>query len=522
MCRWRALFCVLAIAFPLSAIAASADDQKTLVIGTITTPILNNALGSGLGPGTPGTQVFAGLVELDDHFVPQPYLATSWEVSPDGLSYTFHLRANARFHDGTPITSEDVAFSVDTVRANHPFGRSMFGPVERVETPDPLTARFILKQRHPALLASVTALLLPILPKHVYSVGPIRTNPANTMAIGSGPYKVVEFKAGQSITLEKNKDFFLPDRPRTDRIVFRFFDDMQASRLAIENGETDAILQTGFGYTDFARLKSNPKLNVFTNAYAGLGIVDYIEFNLRRRPFNDVRVRRALAHAVDRKFLVEKFQAGVTKPLEGPLPPDSLFASTDLVHYDYDLEAAKNLLDEAGYKPDANGIRFKVTIDAPTFSPDGLGRVADYLKPQLKKIGIEVERRVSPDTATWAQRLSNYDYDMAMSQIYNYPDPVIGTHRLFLCKNQIKGVIFTNTGGYCNEKVDEILDQASKEIDFDRRKALYAQFQKIITEDVPYVYTTTELPYGVALKAVVGLPKTVLGSMAPLLDIEKK
>jgi peptide/nickel transport system substrate-binding protein len=520
MISLRALSCVIALA--LTTVGAAADDQGTLVVGTITTPIVNNALGSGTAPGTPGTQVFAGLVELDDHFVPQPYLATSWDIAPDGLSYTFHLRKDARFHDGTPITSEDVAFSVETVRANHPFGRPMFGPVERVETPDQLTARFVLKQPHPALLASVTTLLLPILPKHVYSVGPIRTNPANAMAIGSGPYKVTEFKAGQSITLEKNPDFFLPDRPKTKRIVLRFFDDMQAARLSLENGETDAILQTSFGYGDFARLKNNPKLNVFTNAFAGLGIVDYIEFNLRKAPFNDVRVRRAIAHAIDRKFLVEKFQAGVTQPLEGPLPPDHLFASTDLVHYAYDLEAAKKLLDEAGLKPDANGIRFKATMDAPTYSPDGLGRVADYLKVQLKKIGIEIDRRVSPDSATWAQRLSNYDYDIAMSQIYNYPDPVIGTHRLFLCKNQIKGVIFTNTGGYCNEKVDEILDQASKETDLEKRKTLYAQFQKIITEDVPYVYTTTELPYGVAQKSIVGLPKTVLGTMAPMWDMEKK
>jgi peptide/nickel transport system substrate-binding protein len=520
MISLRALSCVLFLA--LTTVGAAADDQGTLVVGTITTPIVNNALGSGTAPGTPGTQVFAGLVELDDHFVPQPYLATSWDIAPDGLSYTFHLRKDARFHDGTPITSEDVAFSVETVRANHPFGRPMFGPVERVETPDPLTARFVLKQPHPALLASVTTLLLPILPKHVYSVGPIRTNPANMMAVGSGPYKVTEFKAGQSITLERNTDFFLPDRPKTKRIVLRFFDDMQAARLSLENGETDAILQTSFGYGDFARLKNNPKLNVFTNAFAGLGIVDYIEFNLRKAPFNDVRVRRAIAHAIDRKFLVEKFQAGVTQPLEGPLPPDHLFASKDLVHYEYDLEAARKLLDEAGLKPDANGIRFKATMDAPTYSPDGLGRVADYLKVQLKKIGIEIDRRVSPDSATWAQRLSNYDYDIAMSQIYNYPDPVIGTHRLFLCKNQIKGVMFTNTGGYCNEKVDEILDQASKETDFDKRKALYAQFQKIITEDLPYVYTTTELPYGVAQKSIVGLPKTVLGTMAPMWDMEKK
>jgi peptide/nickel transport system substrate-binding protein len=514
------IFACLALA--VATFTAAADDSKTLVVGTITTPIVNNALGSGTAPGTPGTQVFAGLVELDDHFVPQPYLATSWDISPDGLTYTFHLRPGVKFHDGTPVTSEDVAFSVDTVRANHPFGRAMFGPVDRVETPDPLTARFVLKQPHPALLTAVTTLLLPILPKHVYDNGPIRTNPANTMAIGAGPFKVAEFKAGQSITLVKNPDFFMPGRPKSDRIILRFYDDMQSARLSLENGETDAILQTSFGYGDFERLKKNPKLNVFTDAFAGLGIVDYIEFNLRKAPFNDLRVRQAIAHAIDRKFLVDKFQGGVTQQLEGPLPPDHPFATKDIVHYDYDLKEANRILDEAGYKPDANGIRFKATLDAPTYSPDGLGRVADYLKPQLKRIGIEIDRRISPDSATWAQRLSNYDYDIAMSQIYNYPDPVIGTHRLFLCKNQIKGVMFSNTGGYCNEKVDQILDQASKETDLDKRKTLYAQFQKIITEDLPYVYTTTELPYGVAQKNIVGLPKTVLGTMAPMWDMEKK
>jgi peptide/nickel transport system substrate-binding protein len=516
----RGFFAALILAGTIGT--ASAKDDKTLVVGTITTPTVNNALGSGTAPGTPGTQVFAGLVELDDHFVPQPYLAKSWDVSPDKLTYTFHLRPDARFHDGKPITSEDVAFSVDTVRANHPFGRSMFGPVERVETPDPQTARFVLKHPHPALLASVTTLLLPILPKHVYGNGPIRTNPANTMAIGSGPFKVAEFKAGQSITLDRNPDFFLPDRPKSDRIILRFFDDMQAARLSLENGETDAMLQTSFGYGDFDRLKKNPKLEVFTDTFAGLGIVDYIEFNLRKPPFNDIRVRRAIAHAIDRKFLVDKFQGGVTQQLEGPLPPDSPFATKDLTRYTYDLKEANRILDEAGYKRDADGIRFKATMDAPTFSPDGLGRVADYLKPQLKKIGIEIDRRISPDAATWAQRVSNYDYDIAMSQIYNYPDPVIGTHRLFLCKNQIKGVMYTNTGGYCNQTVDEILDQASRETDFDKRKALYARFQKIITDDLPYIYTTTELPYGVESKNVVGRPRTVLGTMAPMLDMEKK
>ena len=510
------------LALAAVAISGAARAESTLVLAVRGTSIVNPALGSGLAVGAPGAQVFAGLIKLDDHFVPQPYVAESWDVAPDGLSYTFHLRPGVKFHDGSSLTSADVAFSVDIVRANHPFGHPMFDPVDRVETPDPLTARFILKQPHPALLASLTTLLMPILPKSVYSKGPIRANPANSLAIGAGPFKIAEFKAGQSITLVRNPDFFLPGRPKTDRIIMRIFEDSQAARLSLENGETDAALHAGFGYADFARLKANPKLQVFTDSFDGLGITAFLEFNLRKAPFSDLRVRQAIAHTLDRKFFVDKFQAGLTQQLEGPLPPDSPFYSKDLVRYPYDLKEANRILDDAGYKPDANGIRFSATMDAPPFSPDGLGRVADYLKPQLRKIGIQIDRRVSPDDATYTKRVANFEFDLAMSQIYNYPDPVIGTHRLFLCKNQIKGVMYTNTAGYCNEAVDKLLDQASKEMDAPKRKALYAQFQKILTEDIPYLYTTTEQPFGVAQKNIVGRPKTVLGMMAPLWDIEKK
>ncbi len=126
----RKLSCVLVLA--LSTVSASAADHDTLVVGSITTPTVLNAIASGTAPEPPAPRFSPDWSSLDDHFVPQPYLATSWEIAPDGLSYHLPSPANAHFHDGTPITSEDVAFSVDTVRANHPFGRSMFGPVDHV------------------------------------------------------------------------------------------------------------------------------------------------------------------------------------------------------------------------------------------------------------------------------------------------------------------------------------------------------------------------------------------------------
>ena len=500
----------------------AATPARDTVVGVVPfVPQLNNAIASGLGPGIPGTQIFAGLLELDDHFNPVPYLAEGWTTAPDNLSVTFKLRGGAKFHDGTPITSHDVAFSLELVKNNHPFGRSMFGPVATVETPDPLTARIVLAQHHPALMASLTTLLMPVLPRHVYSVGPIRSNPANLKPVGSGPFRLLEFHHGQVVLLERNPDFFLPGRPRTERLALRIIPDQETAVLALERGEVDMALHASFSARNFDRLRRNPHMEVVNKGFAGLGIVDYLEFNLRRKPYSDVRVRHAIAHAINRPFIVNKLLDGYATPLEGPLPPDSPFATTDLQRYPYDLAQARALLDEAGLKPGHDGVRFHMTLDAPVFSGDYLAHVADYLRPQLQQIGIAVRRRASPDDGTWMTRISNYDYEATMSSIYNYPDPVIGTNRLFLSTNQIKGVMFTNTSGYSNPEVDRLLNAGAIEPDVAKRKALYAQFQKIETQDLPLIHTTVEQPQRVTNRSLRGLPKTVLGAMTPLLDLHK-
>ena len=185
---------------------------------------LNSAVQSGIVTGFPGAQLFASPLRYDADWTPQPYLAETWEVSADGLSVTLNLVKNAKFHDGTPLTSEDVAFSVEVIKENHPF-KAMFAPGESVETPDAHTAILKLSKPHPALMLAMSGQLMSILPKHIYGDVPINEvkthvrNNENT--VGSGPFKLVEYKSGEHVILERFDDFFIEGRPYLDKIVMR-------------------------------------------------------------------------------------------------------------------------------------------------------------------------------------------------------------------------------------------------------------------------------------------------------------
>ena len=190
-----------AMAIAAGTTVAGAQEPRrggTLVMGTgAAISNFSNAVASGAGVMVPGAQVFASPLMHDENWKPQPYLAEKWEFSADGLSVTLSLRRDAVFHDGRPITSEDVAFSILTIRDNHPFN-TMLRPVDKVDTPDPHTAIIRLKHPHPAILYAMGPPLMPILPKHVYGDGrPIKQHPANqTGVVGSGPFRMVEFKPG--------------------------------------------------------------------------------------------------------------------------------------------------------------------------------------------------------------------------------------------------------------------------------------------------------------------------------------
>jgi peptide/nickel transport system substrate-binding protein len=452
----------------------------------------NLAIQSGTATMLPGTQLFASLVDFDDKWQPVPYLAKSWEISKDGLTYTFHLVENATFHDGKPVTSEDVEFSFNIVKKNHPFGIAMFAAVDRVETPDRYTAVFKLNNHHPALFLALSPALMPVIPKHVYNEeehGPIRKNPANTKPIGSGPFKFVEWKPGEYWIFERYENYFRSGLPYLDRIICTKIRDPNATMISLQRGDFHlTTFSGGIRLKDLSRLKKVEHLVITTKGYEAIGPINYLEFNLRKEPFSDIQVRRAIAYAIDRKFINEKLHHGLTEELTGPFHKASPYYTREVKTYDIDLEKANKLLDEAGYPRKSGGMRFSATLDWYPGSYDNQQMLAEYLKSQLRKIGIDIQLRPPVDFGTWIKRISSWKYDLTMNAYFSYGDPVVGVHRIYLCDN-IKHQIWTNTEGWCNRKADEILKTAAVETDFEKRKTLYVEFQKIFNEDLP-LYTT--------------------------------
>ena len=499
--------------------ARAQEADAPLVIGTNQVPRhFNGAVQSGTATGLVSTQVFASPLRYDDRWNPKPYLAKSWEIAPDNLSVTLHLVEGALFHDGRPVTSEDVAFSIQVIKANHPF-QTMLEPVSAVETPDPHTAIIRLSRPHPALLLAMSPGLMPILPKHVYGDGQeIKSHPANLKPVGSGPFRFVAYRQGESIELERFDKFFIPGRPKLARLVYRILPDQNSLTIATERREI-GLLPFISAVRDIERLSKASVLTVSDRGFEGIGPINWLAFNCGKKPLDDVRVRRAIAFAVNRDFITGKLLGGVAKPDTGPIVPGSPFFEPDVESYKLDVAKAEKLLDEAGLKKDADGNRLSFTIDYIPNDNDQQRNVAEYLRAGLKRIGVALQVRAAPDFPTWAQRVSNFDFDLTMDVVFNWGDPVIGVARTYLSSNIRKGVIWSNTQQYRNPKVDELLASAAVETDAGRRKALYSEFQKIVVADVPIAFINLTPYKQVFDKRLTNPPLSIWGSLSPLDEV---
>jgi len=486
----------------------------TLVTALTQTPRhLNPALQAGIATGAPGAQLFAAPLRYDEDWTPQPYLAESWDWADDGLSITLRLVRGATFHDGQLITSADVAFSVDAIKANHPF-KTMFGVVTGVDTPDPHTAILRLSQPHPALLLAMSSQLMPIIPKHIYGDGQdLRTHPRNARdVVGSGPFKLVEFTPDQHVILERHEGFFIANRPYLDRIVYRIIKDPSVTAIGVENGELDMVTYV-IAVRDIKRMSENDDLSVSSKGYAAIGPIEWLAFNTGSDgPLSDPRVRQAIAYSIDKRFILDGLMQGFGQEAHTALHPGSPLSISDVNTYDLDLDTANRLLDEAGYPKGDDGVRFSLSVDYgnPTAKPQ-----AEYTKAALAKVGINV--RVNPfvDFPSWAQRIANHDFDMTWDTVFNWGDPVIGVHRTYDSRNIQKGVIWSNTQQYANPRIDALMDEAGRELDPSKRAALYREFQQILAEDLP-VYWTNTLPFHTVYNKKVGNPPLgIWGASAP-------
>lgn len=424
------------------------------------------------------------LLTYDASFNPQPLLATEWKVSDDGLRYWFKLREGVRWHDGKDFTAEDVAFSIFALKDNHPRGRSTFATVQKANVLNAHEVELVLSKPAPYLLSAFASFEAPIVPKHLYEGTKIAENPHNVAPIGTGPYKFVEWVRGSHALFARNEDYWGAPKPHLDQIIFRFIIDPAAAVAAVETGEVQ-VSTANLPLADIERLKANPNLVVDTNPAPYSPSIARAEFNLENRYLADIRVRHAIAYAIDKDFIVNTIYLGYATRLDGPVSPDlAKFYTPDLPKYEFDPAKAEKLLDEAGYKRGADGFRFKLFID-PTQPSGPPKQTAEYFAQALAKIGIKVELR-NQDFAAFVKRIfTDRDFDIAIEGMSNLYDPTVGIQRLYWSKSFKPGVPFTNGSKYSNPEVDRLLETAAVEVDPKKRLELFNEFQKLVVQDLP-------------------------------------
>lgn len=445
------------------------------------------------GPiGLVAPKVYDGLLDYDKDLKAVPSLAESWNVSDDGKTVTFNLRKGVKWHDGKPFTSADVQFTVmNVLKKIHPRGPNSFKEVTEIATPDEHTAIFKLANPAPYMMRALGAYESPMVPKHLLEGQDAKSADIANKPVGTGPFKFVEWKKGQYIRLDKNPDYWKEGLPYLDRIVGRFIPDASTRTAAMENGEVHYGAYGAIPNVDVVRLRELDSIGVTTDGYAMINPVSLIEFNTTKPPFDKPAIRQAISNALDRKFLIDNIWFGYGKPATSAL--SSSYAATGLYtpgmpNYPArgDTEAAKKILDDAGIKPDANGVRATATLDLIPYGEDWR-RAGEYMKQVLGDIGIKLDLRYE-DVPTWLKRIyADYDFRMNVNYFYQLPDPVLGVHRHYGTDQIRQGTHFVNSSRYSNPELDALLASGAKEPDAAKRSAMYKQIQEILASDMPVV-----------------------------------
>lgn len=425
--------------------------------------------------------IYEGLLRYDEKLVPHGLLATAWNRSDDGLTYTFKLKSGVKWHDGKPFSADDVVFSVDKfLRKTHARLRASLEPLESVRAIDAQTVEFKLKYPFGPFISLFDTGSMPMIPKHIYENTDFATNPANAKPIGTGPFKYKEWVRGSYIQLVANELYHTKGEPMVENLYFHIIPDAASRAAAFESGKVDVVPGGAVEFFDVARLAKLPGAAVTTKGWEFYSPHSWLVLNNRKAPFDNPKFRQAVMYAMDREAMVKVAWQGFAKTASGPFNQHVKFASDDVTKYPRDLNKAKALLKEAGYK----GETVKLL---PLPYGESWQRLAEMIRQNLIQAGIKVET-TGTDVAGWNQRTAEWDFDMAIIYVYQYPDPALGVARTYTSHTIAKGSPFNNIEGYVNPKVDALFDAGAKALtDADRAKA-YAEVQKILTEEVPVAW----------------------------------
>ncbi len=489
--------CLVAALAGLALMPETVSAQKrggTLVMLVQPEPPTLASYISTSGPiGQVATKVYEGLLEYDFSLKPLPGLAESWTVSPDGKTITFRLQKGVKFSDGKPFTSGDVKFSVlEILRKLHPRGAITFRDVTDIETPDEHTAVFRLAKPAPYLMMALSGYESPMLPKHLLEGTDVKTSKLGNSPVGTGPYTFVEWQRGQYMRFDRNPSYWKKGRPYLDRIVARFVADSATRTAAIEKGEAHV---GGFGaipYSDVKALAKLPQIEATTRGYEMQSPIVQLDFNTQRPPFDNQKVRQAISYAINRKFVIDNIWFSFGKPATGPISSNFAVAglyTSDVQSYNVPngIQLANTLLDEAGLRRDANGIRVEIVHDITPYGEEWQ-RYGEYVQQVLAELGIKATLR-HEDVPTWLRRIyTDYDFQLTNNWIQTLADPVIGVHRLYHSKSIRPGVVFVNGSRWSSPRTDELMDLATVEPNPGKRAGFYKELQQLLVQAAPLVW----------------------------------
>lgn len=438
--------------------------------------------------------VYDGLVRMNGDLLPQPNLATKWEqVDPTTLMVT--LREDAKFHDGKPLTADDVVFTYTTILdpklASN--AASLFAPIQSVEAVGPNQVKFTLKHPYAPLLSYLD---IGIAPKHVVDAG----QDISSTPVGSGPYKFVRWDRGSEIVLEANPDY-PSGAPGTKEIVFVTLGDNTARAQALEAGDLDMIM-TPLSPDDVQRLAGDDR---FVNTKLPGLTVTYLNFNTASPVLADPKLRHALGKLVDQDVIVNQIYGGLDIPGTSVLIPPSAWSYTaEIKQPSFDVEGAGKMLADLGWTAGSDGILQKdgqkLTITLSTNSEDSARiQTIEYIQNVMQQVGIDAKVEIA-DFPAWIANVRSGKFDIALLSWVNLVDPDRGTYSQLTSKGAL------NWGKYSNAAVDAALELGRSAMDQEARVKAYHEAARIIADELPY-YIVSYTGFDAFA------PKTVTGGM---------
>ncbi len=430
--------------------------------------------------------IYNGLVKYDENLNIVGDLAESFEVSKDGLKIVFKLRKNVKWHDGTPFTSDDCVFTYKIITdpsTPTPYSGD-FMTVKRVFNPDKHT--FIVEYKEP-FAGALSSWGVSIVPKHLLEGKDITKSELARKPIGTGPFKFKEWVQGERIELTANDDYF-EGRPFLNGIIFRVIPDMSTMFFELKSGNIDL---SGLTPLQYERQTDSDTFKKRFNKYKYLAFAyTYLGFNLQRKPFDEKRVRKAIAYAIDKNEIIKGVLLGNGVEATGPYKPDVYWYNGNVERYGYNPEMAKKLLKEAGFEDkDGDGIverdgkplRFTVLTNQGN---DARIKTAEIIQRRLKSIGIDMKILV----LEWATFIKEFVHKRRFDALIlgwtipQDPDLFDIFHSSKMEKNGL------NHYSYKNEELDELLVRGRKIIDRKERKKIYDRVQEILGDDCPCVF----------------------------------